>query len=367
MSRKFVDEEKCMNEEHIAEEAVAIPSESMQYRLEFTGTTAEYFRIWIVNTFLTIITLGIYAAWAKVRTRQYFYAHTGIGGHSFEYLANPMAILKGNLIIGGGFILYTAAGHYNQIAAGVIAVLFSLILPFLFYKTLRFYAHNSAFRNVRFRFSGTLGESYRIFLFLGLLIPLTLGLIFPYWSFRQKKYFFDNFAFGTSRNSFNGTPGTFYNVYLMASLILIGILAGAALVLYLVFQNFLSSASGAYIYFIPIFTYIILLIASVLIQQYIYARVNNYCWQESALGTIRFQSTLNPWQLMRIRVMNILGILVSCGLLIPWAKIRKSRYILDNLTIITQGGLDDFTAGAGDDESAVGEAATDFFDFEIGL
>ncbi|HAO19998.1 MAG TPA: DUF898 domain-containing protein, partial [Desulfobacteraceae bacterium] len=82
------------------------------------------------------------------------------------------------------------------------------------------------------------------------------------------------------------------------------------------------------------------------------ARISNYCWEESTLGTIRFQSTLNPWQLIRIRVMNILGILVSCGLLIPWAKIRKTRYILDNLTIITQGGLDNFTAEVGAEEDA---------------
>jgi len=367
LSRKFIAEEKCMNEEQIATEAVAMPSESVRYRLEFTGTTEEYFRIWIVNTFLTIITLGIYAAWAKVRTRQYFYAHTGIGGHSFEYLANPTAILKGNLIIGGGFILYTAAGHYNQAAAGIIAILFFLILPFLIYKTLRFYAHNSAFRNVRFRFSGMPGESYKIFLFLGLLIPFTLGLIFPYWSFRQKKYFFDNFAFGASPNSFDGTSGFFYQTYLTASGIMLGIVAGIGFIAYSLIRNPYQSAIQASVLSLLMAYPFILIVGGVLVQQYLYAMLNNYCWGHSQLGTIRFQSTLNPWQLIRIRVMNILGILVSCGLLIPWAKIRKTRYILDNIAIITQGGLDDFTAEVGAEESAVGEAATDFFDFEIGL
>src|SRR5436305_11873488 len=41
--------------------------------LSFTGSGSEYFRIWIVNALLSIITLGIYSAWAKVRTLQYFY------------------------------------------------------------------------------------------------------------------------------------------------------------------------------------------------------------------------------------------------------------------------------------------------------
>ena len=70
------------------------------HQFEFTGTANEYFRIWIVNVFLSVITLGIYSAWAKVRTRQYFYANTKLDGHPFEYLGNPIAILKGNLVVG---------------------------------------------------------------------------------------------------------------------------------------------------------------------------------------------------------------------------------------------------------------------------
>jgi len=40
--------------------------------LRFTGRGTEYFGIWIVNLLLTIITLGIYSAGAKVRRLQYF-------------------------------------------------------------------------------------------------------------------------------------------------------------------------------------------------------------------------------------------------------------------------------------------------------
>ncbi|MDH4174015.1 MAG: YjgN family protein, partial [Betaproteobacteria bacterium] len=39
-------------------------------RPEFTGSAREYFRIWIVNLFFTLITLGIYSAWAKVRKKR---------------------------------------------------------------------------------------------------------------------------------------------------------------------------------------------------------------------------------------------------------------------------------------------------------
>ena len=61
----------------------------------FEGDSLEYFRIWIVNIFLTIVTLGIYSAWAKVRTLRYFYGNTWLDNNSFSYLANPLQILKG--------------------------------------------------------------------------------------------------------------------------------------------------------------------------------------------------------------------------------------------------------------------------------
>jgi uncharacterized membrane protein YjgN (DUF898 family) len=56
---------------------------------EFHGNGSEYFRIWIVNVLLSILTLGVYSAWAKVRNKQYFYGNTWINDAGFEYLAKP--------------------------------------------------------------------------------------------------------------------------------------------------------------------------------------------------------------------------------------------------------------------------------------
>ena len=53
--------------------------------LEFHGEGMEYFRIWIVNIFLSIITLGIFSAWAKVRREQYFYGNLRLGEQHFAY------------------------------------------------------------------------------------------------------------------------------------------------------------------------------------------------------------------------------------------------------------------------------------------
>ena len=57
---------------------------------QFDGKATEYFGIWIVNILLTIITIGIYTAWAKVRTNRYFYGKTRI----FQERLRVFKILK---------------------------------------------------------------------------------------------------------------------------------------------------------------------------------------------------------------------------------------------------------------------------------
>ena len=76
-----------------------------EFPFEFTGDATEFFRIWIVNFALSVVTLGIYSAWSKVRTQRYFYSNTYVAGAPFEYLAKPIPILKGRII---AFVLFGA-------------------------------------------------------------------------------------------------------------------------------------------------------------------------------------------------------------------------------------------------------------------
>ena len=90
------------------------------YDFSFTGNGYEFFKIWIVNLALTILTLGIYSAWAKVRTNRYFYSHFQLDGEGFEYHAKPLEILKGRLIAVGLLLGYYFLGSLS-LAAGALA------------------------------------------------------------------------------------------------------------------------------------------------------------------------------------------------------------------------------------------------------
>ncbi len=341
-------------------------------RLRFTGTGGEYFRIWIVNLFLTVLTLGIYSAWAKVRTRRYFYANTLLADHPFDYRANPWYILRGNLILGFGLLLFLACESFGPVYSGIVMGVFYAFLPYLIYKSLRFNAVNSAYRNLRFRFRGSLKESYYTYLLIPLLIPLTLGLIFPYWDFRRKKYFFDNFSFGRSPNTFTGRAGRFYQVYGITGLIviLLAVVAGGGV--YFFFSQPHGLALGLdnmdrVFTLLPTAGFLVAMTAFTCFQQFLFARITNYCWDRTSVEGICFNSTLTVGNLLWLRLTNLLGIILSLGLLIPWARVRRARYLIGSLTLHSDRSLDTFAAVEQSSESAIGEAATGFFDIDIGL
>ncbi len=347
-----------------------------QFPVEFSGKTGEFFKIWIVNLFLTIITMGIYSAWAKVRTRRYFYANTSIDGHPFDYLAKPVNILIGHLIVGSFFIAYSLSGRFAPQWSIGLMIFFYLVLPYLILKSIRFYTHNSAYRGIRFKFYGTLWESYQLYLLTPILIPLTLGLYFPYWVHLQKRWFFENTAYGSTLNSFTGRPGIFYKTYIFAFLQVILMVAVFFLIIgmatYFTGTGFEKDAVNPDFFMKAgiagaIVMYIVVILGTAIVQQYVFARITNYCWQKSLIGPVKVASVLKARKLFWIRFSNIIAIVFSIGLLIPWARVRRMKYITGCMQVSVSGSFDEFASTAGHDVSAVGDAATDFFDFDIGL
>jgi len=358
------------------------------YPFHFHGSTGEYFRIWIVNTALTILTLGIYAAWAKVRTRRYFYGHTTLDGASFDYHANPISILKGNLIMGAMGLLYIGSGAIFPPIAIVILLIFFIVSPWLIHKAYRFRAWNTSYRNLRFRFLGDTGEAYVAFFWLLLLTPFTLGLIIPYQMWRSKRYFYNNMSFGSSRFQFRAEAGSFYAIYLkmIGFILLLG--AGAAVVVPTIAAVVGSVANSSIVVAqaetspipaglpevgiiiagaIGVVVYLAFIIG---ISQYVATRTTNLCLNSTSVGSdsTRFVSQIRLRDMIFIQLTNLLAIVFSLGLAIPWVMIRMARYRASKTSVIAPaGGLEHFTAGAVEKDSALGDAAADVFDMDIGF
>ncbi len=98
-------------------------------RGSFRGNAKEYFGIWIVNVLLTIITLGIYSAWAKVRRNRYFYGNSVLLDHSFDYHATGKQIFIGRLIVFVYLLVYNITLQFSPIAGGILAL--GILISFL--------------------------------------------------------------------------------------------------------------------------------------------------------------------------------------------------------------------------------------------
>ncbi|MEQ1774288.1 MAG: YjgN family protein [Burkholderiales bacterium] len=340
--------------------------------VEFTGNGGEYFRIWIVNLALSILTLGIYSAWAKVRRMQYFYRNTSLMGNSFDYHGDPITILKGRIIGVGLLAIYHITISLNVFVGLLIFVMIIAALPWLLQRSICFKLNNSSYRGLRFRFNGSVGGAYQVFLAWPLAGYFSAGMLFPLAHQRIKAYQHNHSAYGTSPFSFNADEGKFYIVYLkMIGLAFIPlILLIVCAVLFGVFNGIAGVGkdpvqTNKFVMKILFGVMAFYLILFLVIGPWFAARIQNLVWNHTALGQNTFISNVRARDLLAIYVANFLAIILTLGLYKPFADIRLAKYRLTHLALQTQGDLDAFFAQEQQAVTALGQEAASIFDVDI--
>ncbi|MBW7471285.1 YjgN family protein [Marinobacter sp. M216] len=318
--------------------------------LEFTGRGGEYFGIWIVNILLTIVTLGIYSAWATVRNNQYFYGNTRLDGASFQYLASPITILKGRLIALAVLVAYVALSELFVEAAIAFAVAFVFLVPWIMIRSLRFNAINSAYRNIRFDFQGTYGQAFMVAFVWPLLNLLCLLLLTPLVLKKTHQFVANGSRYGTTSFDLAATTKAYYLLFGKALLLALGFGAGA----------YLSARAG-----IPVLAAIIGGVGYLTIFGFFMAGVANLFLNSTELAEHRFESELGPAQMVWIYLSNSLLVVLTLGLFTPWAKVRMARYRAACTTMLISGDLDHFVAAEQNRASALGQELGDAFDVEF--
>ena len=334
-------------------------------RPQFTGSAAEYFRIWIVNLFFTLISLGVYSAWAKVRKKRYFYGSTRLDGDSFDYFASPKAILYGRIIAVVVFFVYALAGELYPPASYGFLALAALLLPWLVMRTLTFNARNSAWRGLRFDFSAPANEVARRYLGLLAALVLTAGLAYPWCLARYKSFVVSHHALGTSGLRCELPARPVFGVYIRAALIfLLLVVPMGALSAYAVMRLELPDSIAWMAYFLPMLA---LYAAYAVVYAYIQARTTNLQWNHTGGPGLRFESTLGARKLAAIYLGNVVAAALTAGLLIPWAVVRTLRYRLENFAMIVDEEQVHAANPALAPVGAAGQELGDLFNLDLGL
>ena len=390
--------------------------------VKFNGSGFEYFKIWIVNILLTIVTLSLYYPWAKVRNHRYFYANTQVGEHNFEYHATGKQLFPGYLVALILLITYIVLQQFSPIGSLVVLLILFLGFPWIIWKSLQFNLKMTSYANVRFGFVGSLGDSYFNFMLLLIMavigfysiffLPAIAGALlsnssmalavivgfvlfivgcalaiygFAYKNKKNTEYLINYRKFGTGTFTTSLETSVFAKIILKTFLISAAImlaLLGVFLVLAAVFAGAaalsdLQNSSGdaqamiaafAALGFLIIPAYALLILASLFVSAYAQVRMRNYIYAQSSLdNNIHFKSDLSAKKLAWVMFTNLLLVIFTLGLGTPWAKVRLTRYFASNTYVETEVDISHYISEKQNDQTTLGDQIGDAFDVDLGI
>ncbi|MBE0440766.1 MAG: YjgN family protein [Psychrobacter sp.] len=390
-------------------------------QIQFKGDGTEYFKIWIVNVLLCIVTIGIYYPWAKVRTRRYFYANTEYADRYFDYHATGKQLFLGYLI--GVFILFALqiVGSVLPTIGAILPIVLFAFIPWIIMRSLKFNMRMTSFSNVRFSFNGNLKPAYIIFmlipilgylamllLFFGSILPMSkldegLNVIFAFMIFlvgiiaaiaigvfviglftkKAAEYQIGNTKFGQGDFFININTSKFVKIQLKKILIIIGCLIVLSILSGLIFaatisggfdlgsiSNDIENAEASPLFVVGFLVIYFGFIATFLFATaYSFSRQRQYIFENTTLDkAISFRSTVAAKRYFYILVTNMLMVLFTAGLALPWAKVRVARYIASNSWIEASDiDINSYLTQKEQEQSAIGEEIGDVLDIDIDI
>jgi len=366
---------------------------------EFTGKASEYFSIWIVNVTLTILTLGIYSAWAKVRTNQYFYSNTLLDGASFRYTARPIQILKGRIIAFIVFMGYYASSLVSVKGTAISIVVIMLLVPAFVVMSMAFRMRNSVYRNVRFNFDKNYKRAYLVFsipvLFIGtylflaaqiqtantatptvdptlsilvLVLLLAIFLMVPWWEYMITQFKVVHGKFGDANFSFSATLKNYFAMYAKGYGLSILIFALLGIVMAIVIPMLSTKdAQNPMAGIMPGLVIVLILPVYLWIFAYFQTKRTNLIFGNLEVQGHKVKADLKTGYMMYLYLTNTLAIMLTIGLLMPWAKIRTVKYKASVMSIDIAGDLNQFITSQAEQQSALGEEIGEMFDMDLGF
>ncbi len=388
-----------------ARDAAQAPAAPNFIPITFGGTTRQYFKIYTVNMLLTILTLGIYSAWARVRTRRFFMGHTYIGKHNLDFDARPLSILVSRLIVVailGGLLYAEITFDLIWSGVGVFLVGTLLLLPVALVRGRSFIARHTLHRTVRFRYrleyrraailylgyasfsilfaytsaQAVGSENMRILIWpgavlLGFIILLPLLLHFDH------RVQVDQLQFGRLRFFHESDVKTYYlggnKVFWVSLFVTIVFYLGHLIVLDVLralLGSLMPDASPLTIGSIGGMAGVML---GLLYMTWLFAlyRAVFTClyWQSFCIGKdSRIVSWLEWQSYAWLLIVNYTLIILSLGFMYPWARVRAYRYVAERLEIRLGPETAAAYSSAGDDLSPLAGEFADVsgWDFDFG-
>ena len=328
--------------------------------MRFTGNGRSYFKIWIANLFLSIVTLGAYLAWATVRRLQYFHRNTQLAGVAFDFDGGATTLLVLRMLtisVIGTYVI----GFYSKTSLFFWAfLLIPIALPLLIRARLRFGLNNTSYRSLRFDFAGSIGgayAAYALFTTFFLILPLVYGfglnsnasmavlgtflclcLCSPLMHGAMRRYVHRHLRVAGLASRFDVPKYRFYVPAFKPIVLLMLALANMAAIIALVMVA--RAKLGWSTYEIQARSYpsvalglLTAWIAYLFAGPYLNALTDKLCWSKTSFPGIRIDASVKAGSYLQLQLVNSILTLLSCGLYRPFAVVRAYRYRLACLTV----------------------------------
>ena len=376
------------------------------YPVEFTGTGGEYFRVWIVNVLLSVVTLGLYTPVARRRTAQWFYGHTLVAGTPLEFTAQQRKMVVGFLLFAGLYIAFQLASETGQDTAVVLMMLAAAALaPYFWASAMRFRLNATRWRGVRLQFTAGWAEVYRaawplfalaavwaiVFLVIGAMagdeespqarLPpdavakilglLALGIVASVMAlmrleFNAKSLLVRRARVGGQEGRWKPVFGDFVRIWLAT----VGVfLAGAVAVIvvavvvaggsFAMVDRARSPGLGAVLFIVgmAIAGLFMLVLVSGPARAYREARLFKLVWGNTGVSRVaRFKCGLRVRSYVVLRVRNLLLTLLTLGFFRPFALVSEYRMKCESVTLHVKGSLDQLAGQLAREEEGLGDA-----------
>jgi len=340
------------------------PSRDMP--IGFHGTGGGLFKIMLINLILTFLTLGIYSFWGKTKVRRYLCEQSSFAGDRFYYHGTGGELFKGALIFGAIFGLfnlgiYSIGQIWNMeaqiIAKTLVPFLIILLLPVILVGAFKYRLSRTAWRGIRLSFRGKRKSALWLYIKGYIFTLLTLGLYWPYFTIQKQNFWRSNAYFGSQSFNYEGEGKDIFKVFLLMILLYVVTIAIPIALPLLVPEISKELANLAFaVVWIP------------LIIGFLYYTVylDRYNWSKTqfAGGTFNYDAT--AWQWFLLNFTNLLIIIFTLGLGIPFATVRSRRFLADHLAVAGNMQLSQVVQEA-QKSSALGEGAADGFDIDIDI
>ena len=181
----------------------------MEMNICYAGKLKNHYHIWLKNTVLTILTLGIYRFWGKTNLRSYIWSHLEIYGHPLIYNGTPLELLRSFTKALPLFLVFMGAQHGLELVhigygASVSVLSLVWIVSFIFYSKHQYVYSRTTWKGIRFGLGGSRVGFANLSFILFVKSLFTLGLRDHIYVIQQNKFLCENVFWGDVQLTFTG-------------------------------------------------------------------------------------------------------------------------------------------------------------------